>query len=95
MNYAQFRQWVVDSVDELIAFGVPREDAEALMASVEFGGIEAEAKERNESQFLLDLKSVGTAKMAERKRCSFEAIRAKRRKIIRKRTHRQHLRDLP
>lgn len=95
MNYAIFKQWVCDRTDELVAFGVPREEAESLMVSLEVGAVAAEAAERNDSQFLIDFKAVGAVDMARRKRCSTETIRSKRRKIIRKRTARQHLRDLP
>lgn len=95
MNYAIFKQWTQDRVEDLVSFGVPRDEAEALVVSLEIGAIAAEATERNESQFLLDFKEAGAANLAQRKRCSPEAIRAKRRKIIRKRTHRQRLRELP
>lgn len=95
MNYAIFKDWVQDRVEDLVSFGVPREDAESLAVSLEVGAIAAEATERNESQFLLDFKEAGATALAQRKRCSPEAIRAKRRKIIRKRTHRLRLRELP
>lgn len=91
MNHAIFAAWLIDKTDELVGFGVPRDEAERLMVSLEVGAIAAEASERNDSQFLLDLRAVGTSGMANRKRCSAEAIRAKRRKIIHKRTARQGL----
>lgn len=94
MNHAKFAEWLADRTDELVRFGVPREEAERLLVSLEIGAIAAEAAERSDSQFLLDLQHAGTAGMAERKRCSTEAIRAHRRKIIRKRTARLSLRDM-
>ena len=95
MNYAIFKQWTLDRVEDLVSFGVPRDEAEQLIVSLEVGAIAAEAAERNDSQFLIDFKAAGATGLAQRKRCSTEAIRAKRRKIIRKRTTRQHLRDMP
>lgn len=95
MNYAIFKQWTQDRVEDLVSFGVPRDEAEALIVSLEVGAIAAEATERNESQFLLDFNAAGAVELAKRKRKTPEAIRAKRRKIIRKRTHRLRLRDLP
>lgn len=94
MNYAVFKQWVCDRTDELVAFGVPRDEAEALMISLEVGAVAAEASERNDSQFLLDFKAIGAVDMANRKRCSPEWVRSKRRKIIRKRNGRQALREV-
>jgi hypothetical protein len=93
MNYAIFKQWTLDRVEDLVSFGVPRDEAERLVISMEVGAIAAEAAERNDTQFLLDLKEAGTTALADRKRCSPEAIRAKRRKIIRKRTARHRLRE--
>lgn len=94
MNHALFAVWLLDKTDELVGFGVPRDEAERLVVTLEVGAIAAEAAERNDAQFLLDLKAVGTACMAERKRCSAESIRAKKRKIIRKRMSRLHLRAM-
>ena len=93
MNYAIFKGWIESRVDELVAFGVPRDEAESLMVSLEVGAIAAESAERNDSQFLIDFKAVGAVGLAERKRCSTETVRARRRKIIRKRNGRQALRD--
>jgi len=93
MNYAIFKQWTLDRVEDLVSFGVPRDEAERLVISLEVGAIAAEAADRNDSQFLLDLKSVGAVVLAERKRCSPESIRARRRKIIRRRTAQHGLRE--
>lgn len=93
MNYAQFQQWVECAVDDLVRFGVPREEAESLMRSVEYGGIEAEARVRKERQFLLDFKQVGARGLAERKGCSPEAIRKHRRNLIDNKRLRPKLRE--
>lgn len=93
MNYAIFKQWTLDRVEDLVSFGVPRDEAGQLVAALEFGAIAAEALERSEAQFLIDFKRVGANGLAERKRCSPQAIRAKRRNLIRKRTLRSRLRD--
>lgn len=93
MNYAQFQQWIEDAVDELVRFGVPMEEAESLMRSVEFGGIEAEARVRKQRQFLLDFNRVGANALAIRKGCSPEAIRKHRRNLIDNQRLRPKLRE--
>ena len=82
MNYAMLGTWVVDRVEELVQFGVPRADASALMQEVERAAIVAESKSRSEDQFLLDFKRVGAAAMAERYRRTPQAMRNKRAKIL-------------
>lgn len=94
MNYAIFKQWTLDRVEDLVSFGVPREEAEALMIAVESGATSAEAAERSDNQFLLDFKRVGAVALAERKGCSPAAIRKKRRNLIRKQGLRARLRSL-
>lgn len=93
MNYAQFQQWIEDAVDELVRFGVPREEAESLMRSVEYGGIEAEAKVRKERQFLLDFKQVGAKGLAERMGCGEHAVRKRWRNLIRNQSAHPKLRE--
>lgn len=82
MNYAIFSQWVQDRVEDLVSFGVSREEAEAMMKSVEVGAIADEARNRADSQFLLDFKRVGAVALAERYGKSPEAIRGRRRKLL-------------
>lgn len=78
MNYAMFEGWVRDRVDDLVRFGVPRPEAEALMRPVELGAISAEADERGAQQFLLDLRRIGTTEMARRRGVTEAAIRKQR-----------------
>lgn len=82
MNYAIFSEWVRDRVDELVRFGVPREEAEHLMRPVELGAIAAEARERGDRQFLLDLKRVGSAGMAQRLGITPAAVMKRRAKLL-------------
>ena len=85
MNYAMFGEWVKDRVEDLVRFGVPRDEAEHLMRSVEAGSIAAEAKERSDNQFLLDFKRVGSQGMAERLGVSQSAVNTRRRKLLKSR----------
>ena len=82
MNYAIFSQWVQDRVEELVSFGVSRQEAEALMHGVEYGAIANEASNRADRQFLLDLRRVGTKALAERHGVSPAAIRSRRMKLL-------------
>ena len=82
MHYAQFAVWVRERVEDLVQFGIPREDAESLMAYVERGSISAEADARREDQFLLDFKRLGSAVMAERHGTSPQAVRKRRRTLL-------------
>jgi hypothetical protein len=85
MNYALFGEWVRDRVEDLVRFGVPRDEAEQLVAYVERGAIAAEARERSDHQFLLDFKRVGSAGMAERLGVSQSAVNTRRRKLLKSR----------
>lgn len=86
MNHVRFKEWVKDKVEELVFdFHIPREDAESLMRYVQNGGIAAEAEARNEDQFLLDFKRVGSSVMAQRSGCSPQMIRKRRSVILKKR----------
>ena len=87
MNYAMFKQWVCDRVDDLVAFGVDRDEAEHLMTVVEFGSVADEARNRSERQFLLDYSRVGCAAMATRHGKSKQAVRKERQRIL-NRSHR-------
>ena len=83
MNTVRFNEWVLDRVEELVfEFGVRREDAESLMRYVRNGGIASEAEVRNEDQFLLDFKRIGSAGMATRHGKSPQAMRKKRDKLL-------------
>ena len=52
------------------------------MQYVEAGGIAAEATERSEVQFLLDLKRIGSPAMATRRGVTEQAIRKQRTKLL-------------
>jgi hypothetical protein len=82
MNYAMFGEWVKDRVEDLVRFGVPRDEAEHLMRSVESGSIAAEAKERSDNQFLLDFKRLGTKAMAARHDMTEQGVRKRRTKLL-------------
>lgn len=82
MNYAQFGEWVRERVEDLVQFGIPRDEAESLMYHVERGGISAESDARREDQFLLDFKRLGSAVMATRHGCSPQAVRKHRTKLL-------------
>ena len=86
MNYAIFSQWVRDRVEELVSFGVSRDEAEAMMRTVEVGAIANEARNRAEVQFLLDFKRVGAVALAERHGVSPAAIRYRRTKLLKTQT---------
>ena len=82
MNYATFGEWVRDRVEDLVQFGVPRGEAEALMMSVELGGISAETKARGDDQFALDFRRLGARVMAERHGKTRQAMRKRWEKIL-------------
>jgi len=82
MNYAIFSEWVRDRVEELVRFGVPREEAEHLIRSVEVGAIAAEASARSDSQFLLDFRRLGTKAMAQRHDMTEQGVRKRRSKLL-------------
>lgn len=86
MNYARFGEWVRDRVEELVAFGVPRGEAEQAMHYVEMTGIAAEAEARKEDQLLLDFKALGGPLLAKRHGVSERTIRSRRAAILRKKT---------
>lgn len=88
MNYAIFGEWVRDRVEELVAFGVSRGEAETLMRSLEMGAIADEAQNRRDDQFLLDLKHIGRNEMARRLSKSPSWVGNKRRQVLKKRQHR-------
>ena len=95
MNTVLFNERLLDWVEELVhEFGVRREDAESLMRYVRNGGIASEAEARNDDQFLLDFKRVGSAGMAIRHGTSQQAMRKKRTKLLnRNRELRAELRE--
>lgn len=84
MHYGLFTEWVQERIEDLVQFGVRREDAEMLMRYVRNGGIASEAEARNEDQFLLDFKRIGSAAMAERHGKSQQAIRKHRRALLKR-----------
>lgn len=94
MNGARLTEWIGIRVEELVDFGVQREDAEALMRWVRNGAIASEAESRNENQFLLDFKRHGSTTLAKMAGTSPQAIRAKRTRLLnRKRELREGLRE--
>ena len=83
MNYAMFTDWTKDRVEELVGvFGVPRAAAEDLMRYLKNGSIAAEAEARNDAQFLLDFKRVGSKGMAKRTGKSEQAMRKRRTTLL-------------
>src|SRR3546814_4498418 len=88
MNYARLAEWVRGRVEDLVEMGVPRDEAESLMKSVEFGAIAAEASARSDAQFLLDLRRTGSGVMAKRGQCTRQAVHKRKTKINRELTAR-------
>ena len=86
MNYAHFRTWILERVEDLVQMGVPRDAANAAMHYVEVAAINAEAEARKEDQLLLDFKALGSRALAERHGVSQRAICKRRDKILRNRT---------
>lgn len=84
MNYAIFKQWTQDRVEELVSFGVPRGEAEQLIVSLEIGAIAAEAVARSERQFLIDFDTYGSVELARMRGKSKQAMCDKRTRILRK-----------
>lgn len=84
MNYVLFSQWTLERVEDLVGFGIPRNDAMEIMAYVQAAGVNAESASRCDAQFLLEFERVGSEVMAERHGCSGQAIRKKRTKILRR-----------
>jgi len=82
MNYALFGEWVRDRVEDLVRFGVPRDEAEHLMRGVEYAAVAAEAKERCDNQFLLDFKRLGTKATAVKHDMTEQGARKKRRTLL-------------
>ena len=81
MNHAHLSEYMQKFSDDLHAFGVPREEAEAIAQYAKASAVASEAQYRKNNQFLLDLRRVGTQAMAERLGISPQAIRNRRRKI--------------
>lgn len=76
MNYALFAEYVRDIQQELTErFGVPAGEASAIAMYVEVAAVTAEAKERRDSQLMLDFKQHGPSVMAERLGLSRQATR--------------------
>lgn len=88
MNYALLKKWIEERVEELVAFGVPRTEAEEIFHTVEFSAISAHAQAKNEDQFLLDLERCGSVVLAERNGVTVQAIRKRKTKILRNRNRR-------
>jgi hypothetical protein len=84
MNYAQFKTWTQERVEDLVQFGVPRAEAEEIMSYVEVSGINAESAARKDNQFLLDFARLGSQVLAERHGCTGQAIRQHRTRILNK-----------
>lgn len=84
MHYALLSEWARSRVDDLVVFGVPRVEAESLMAEVERGAIAAESEARREDQFLLDFKRLGSDRLGHRRGKSGQAMRQLRSRILAK-----------
>lgn len=82
MNYALYATWIRDKVEDLVQFGVPRAEAESLMQIVERGGMAAECNARQDDQFLLDFKRLGSETLAARHGISRQAICKRRSKLL-------------
>lgn len=82
MNYAHLAVWIRGAVDELVAIGIPRTDAEALCKALEYGAVRAYADAKNEAQFLLDFDRLGTEVLARRKGVTQQAIRKMRTRYL-------------
>lgn len=84
MNYAIFKQWTLDRVEDLVSFGIPREEAEELVVSLEVGAIAAEATARSDRQFLIDFDRHGSVELARMRGKSKQAICERRTRILKK-----------
>jgi hypothetical protein len=84
MNYSSLSDWAIEAVDALVQIGVPREDARGIIAAAELAAISAEADARNDAQFLLDLRRVGSKAMAERRGMTRQGINKLKTKILAK-----------
>lgn len=84
MNYAQFSVWIGERVEDLVAFGVPRAEAEQIAKTMECAAVQCEAAARSERQFLLDFKAVGAVVMSKRLNITPSAVWLRRRNILRK-----------
>jgi hypothetical protein len=85
MNYVQFQDWLLERIEDLVLFGVPRSEAEHIMKYVELSAIAAEADARKEHQFMLDLRRLGSTVMAERHGCTPQNMRKRRSKLLKSR----------
>lgn len=76
------KEWGQDRIDELVSqFGVPRIEAESLIRYVRNGAIAAAAEARNDEQFLLDLRRIGSRAMATRGGCSTQAVNKRKTRL--------------
>lgn len=85
MHYGQFQEWLLDRVEDLVRFGVPREEAEHIVKYMELSAIAAEADARKERQFMLDFGRLGSTVMARRQGCTPQNVRKKRSKFLKSR----------
>lgn len=84
MNYVLLGDWVREGVETLVLAGVPRIDAEGIVAAAEHAAISAEADARSDAQFMLDLRRVGSRAMAERKGMTRQGINKIKTRILSK-----------
>jgi hypothetical protein len=85
MNYARLHEWVNERVEDLVEMGVPRVSAEEVMHRVELDAVNAECKDRQDRQFLLDFLQVGSRLLAERSGKSVQWVRKRRQSLLNKR----------
>lgn len=66
MNPAHFGEWELDRVDELVALGTPRKEAEAIMRRARQDAERETRKAEDDLQFVIQYKEVGSAEMGRR-----------------------------
>lgn len=85
MNYARLHEWINERVEDLVEMGVPRVVAAEIMHRAELDSINAECKERQDRQFLLDFLQIGSKTLAERTGKSVQWVRKRRQTLLNKR----------
>lgn len=85
MNYARLHEWIAERVEDLVEMGVPRAAACEIMHRAELDAVNAECRERQDKQFLLDFLQIGSKTMAERTGKSPQWIRKRRQALLNKR----------
>lgn len=85
MNYVLLKEFISDIERDLVErFDVPAAEAMKIAQYVEVASVQAEAKNRRDSQLILDFNQYGSRALAERYRVSDRTIREWRSSILRK-----------